>query len=613
QQRVAESELHAWQARQEALALALDEARSRAGAERLADVDGVLGTLLDLVEVDAGWESAFEAAAADALVAVVVDGIDAGRRALDALSSGALSGAVLAIGAGPAPRPRPSVGEPLRDHVRARRADMEGLLDALLGDAVVVDGDWAAALDIALAHPEAVVVTRDGDRFGISGWRIGAAGTGATGTALAVATERSRIASLRLSEIEQVLVDAERDATAAIEAEAELARLLDTNDARLTSAGDRLQRIESDRHDLSVESESLTAHLVELTERVQREDLRIGELEARLPDLEQADAELVDSARRMAEARARLEELAGEVGSRRSDLELRSVAVAERREFLSGRLLEVEERLEGAAAERAAAAERRRSLEIAQRALERLGVLVQDRATIVRERLDDHRERRRLQSEAARAVAVRLDDLRRTRAGEERSLSEVRERIQRAEIAHAETELRIEAGVEALRRDLDCEPDAAIAAPMPDLVEGVTAAARVRELERDLRLMGPINPLALEEFEALQERHQFLEQQLEDVKESRRELAKVIRAIDGEIISVFAAAFADVAANFEALFEMLFPGGQGRLRLTDPDDLLSTGIEVEARPSGKNVRKLSLLSGGERSLTALAYLFAVFR
>jgi len=161
--------------------------------------------------------------------------------------------------------------------------------------------------------------------------------------------------------------------------------------------------------------------------------------------------------------------------------------------------------------------------------------------------------------------------------------------------------MRIEAAVEALRRDLDCEPDVAIASECPELAEGATAAGRARELERDLRLMGPINPLALEEFDALQERHTFLEQQLEDVKESRRELAKVIRAIDGEIVSVFAAAFADVAANFEALFQTLFPGGQGRLKLTEPDNLLLTGIEVEAKPSGKNVRKLSLLSGGERS------------
>ncbi len=152
-----------------------------------------------------------------------------------------------------------------------------------------------------------------------------------------------------------------------------------------------------------------------------------------------------------------------------------------------------------------------------------------------------------------------------------------------------------------------------MAATCPILPPGTTADQRVRELERELRLMGPINPLALEEHAALVERHAFLEGQLEDVKASRRELAKVIRAIDIEIVEVFSAAYGDVADNFSKLFATLFPGGTGRLRLTEPDDLLETGIEVEARPSGKNVKRLSLLSGGERSLTAMAFLFAVFR
>ena len=125
--------------------------------------------------------------------------------------------------------------------------------------------------------------------------------------------------------------------------------------------------------------------------------------------------------------------------------------------------------------------------------------------------------------------------------------------------------------------------------------------------------MGPINPLALEEHDALLERHEFLQAQLEDVKASRRELNRVIKAVDQEIVSVFGQAFADVQQNFTDLFTTLFPGGSGKLQLTDPDDLLNTGIEMEARPSGKNVRRLSLLSGGERSLTALAFLFAVFR
>ena len=189
----------------------------------------------------------------------------------------------------------------------------------------------------------------------------------------------------------------------------------------------------------------------------------------------------------------------------------------------------------------------------------------------------------------------------------------MRARVQKAEIADAEARLRLEAATETLRHDLDTEPDVAIAAECPPLPEGVTAGARVRELERELRIMGPINPLALQEFEELQQRHTFLEGQLEDIRQTRRELSKVIRAVDEEIVKVFSAAFADVSQNFTLLFETLFPGGQGRLRLTDPNNLLETGIEIEAKPSGKNVRKLSLLSGGERSLTALAYLFAVFR
>ncbi|MFI5044955.1 MAG: AAA family ATPase, partial [Acidimicrobiales bacterium] len=222
-------------------------------------------------------------------------------------------------------------------------------------------------------------------------------------------------------------------------------------------------------------------------------------------------------------------------------------------------------------------------------------------------------EDRRRQSDEARQVTERLEGLRRQRSSAEAELEEVRARSQKAEIAEAETRMRLDAATEALRHDLDSEPDAAIATECPALPEGVSASARVRELERELKIMGPINPLALTEFEELSERHQFLESQLEDIRSTRRELGKVIRAIDEEIVKVFAAAYADVSENFVQLFETLFPGGQGRLRLTEPDNLLETGIEIEAKPSGKNVRKLSLLSGGERSLTALAYLFAVFR
>ena len=203
--------------------------------------------------------------------------------------------------------------------------------------------------------------------------------------------------------------------------------------------------------------------------------------------------------------------------------------------------------------------------------------------------------------------------MRADRAAAEQSLGELRERAAKLEVEEAEIRLRLEQSVEQLRRDHDCEPDAAIAAPVPDVPEGMTLPGRARELERELRLMGPINPLALSEYESLLERHEFLEQQLDDVRNTRRELTRVIKSVDEEIVRVFDAAFSDVARNFSELFAMLFPGGSGRLVLLEPSDLLNTGIEMEARPSGKMVRRLSLLSGGERSLCALAYLFAVFR
>ncbi|MCU1381178.1 MAG: smc, partial [Acidimicrobiales bacterium] len=181
----ADAERHSWAARADALALALDEARSRAGAERLSGVDGVVGTLLDLVEVDDGWEAAFEAAVGPALGAVVVrGGADGARRALGILAE-AGSGAILPLGVNQwSPGPQNYAGEAVREHVRAKDPQVSSALDVLLAGAVCVDGSWSAALDVAVAHPDAVVVTKAGDRFAAAGWRVGGASSGATGAAL---------------------------------------------------------------------------------------------------------------------------------------------------------------------------------------------------------------------------------------------------------------------------------------------------------------------------------------------------------------------------------------------------------------------------------------------
>ena len=136
---------------------------------------------------------------------------------------------------------------------------------------------------------------------------------------------------------------------------------------------------------------------------------------------------------------------------------------------------------------------------------------------------------------------------------------------------------------------------------------------RLRNAERALGQLGRINPLALEEFSAMEERHQFLTEQLEDLRSTRRDLLDIVREVDSRVEQVFTEAYADVSAAFEATFDRLFPGGEGRLVLTDPSDMLATGVEVEARPPGKKVKRLSLLSGGERSLVAVAFLVALFK
>jgi chromosome segregation protein len=135
---------------------------------------------------------------------------------------------------------------------------------------------------------------------------------------------------------------------------------------------------------------------------------------------------------------------------------------------------------------------------------------------------------------------------------------------------------------------------------------------RAATAQRQLDQLGKVNPLALEEFAALEERHAFLATQLEDLKKTRRDLLTVVKEVDDRVQQVFASAFQDTAAEFERIFTRLFPGGEGRLVLTEPDDMLATGIDVEARPAGKKVKRLSLLSGGERSLTAIGFLLAIF-
>jgi chromosome segregation protein len=627
----ADSDHQRWVARAETLAQALDDARGRAGAERLEAMTGFIGAMLELVEVDEGFDAAFEAAAGEALAAVAIDGVEAARAGLAELKAASVAGAVVALpdpgwvgptgdaGGPDAAEDVPAAAVPaagagwLRGRVRSRLPGVENWLDRLLASAVVVDGGWAAAVDVSISHPALVVVTREGDRYAQGLWQLGAGSRTVTAAAVEHARQQAAEAAAGCARADIAWQEA-RGAAASARAERDrAARGVEGNSARQQAAVDARQRVQAELAETTSEHAVGRSHREELTARWERDRARIIEMEALLPGLEQAAAAQAEQVALQKAARSRLAQRAADLAARRRDLEVQEAGISERQALTARRLDEVEERLRRNVASREEAAVRRDRLQQAMEVTEHLSGLVEGRRAELDVLLARLREARRIEAAAARARSERLDGLRRQRSTAERQLGETRERVGRIELESTEARVRLEALTASIRHDLDSEPEGVRGAPCPPLPPGTSASSRRSELERELRLMGPINPLALEEHAALLERNTFLEEQLDDVRRARRELAKVIRAVDGEIIDVLRAAFADVAENFETLFTTLFPGGQGRLRLTDPDHLLETGIEVEARPSGKNVRRLSLLSGGERSLTAMAFLFAVFR
>jgi len=616
--RFTEGDAGRWRARAEALGLALEAARAKAGAERLRDVDGVAGPLVDHLEIEPGVEAAVVSALGDAMQAVVVQGGQAARGALARLKDGDTEALLLVTGsAGVSVQGElvPPGTRPLADCVHAKLPGLEATLSHFLSGVVLVEGGWRNALDLALANPGLVCVTPQGDRFGGRAlWRAGGEPSGGvTQAALdeamdhATRAETARAAAeARVNAVRERLEQAQK-------AEASTEHDRRANAELLSQASRSIERLEHDRAERAAELETVVSEQVALQTQHAQDRERIGELESRLPELEQF--ELDATARELAhrEALADLDRREAAARTLRRDLEVRVAGLEERRALITRRLGEVEERLARNPEAQAAAERHRAELTRKATALASIGSKLADHLAAVDAVHDRLREQRRVQSEVARESTTKLDGLRTERAALEKELTELRERQQRNEVEEAESRLRLETAVEKLRADFDCEPALALDAPAPEVPGGTTLAGRARELDRELRIMGPINPLALEEFDALQERHEFLQAQLDDVKQSRRELARVIKAVDHEIVTVFDSAFADVQKNFNDLFATLFPGGSGRVYLTDPDDLLNTGVEIEARPSGKNVRRLSLLSGGERSLTALAYLFAVFR
>ncbi|MGH9007287.1 MAG: hypothetical protein ACRDV6_06170, partial [Acidimicrobiales bacterium] len=489
---------------------------------------------------------------------------------------------------------------------------LEAVLDAVLGASVAVEG-WERAIDLALDRPDLVVVTAEGDRFARSGWRARSSSRLVTVSAVEDAETRAVLAAAEADaaadRLEVARTSLETARAAALAGTRDLDRHLS---ASSLSEAER-SRMLNDRERLATELDDVRRTLTEVAESAASEAAVLAQHESSLPGLEAAfelaGQRLVDAevGRRTLEARRR--ELAGA----RQQVELAAAGLAERRRVLAGRLAEVERRLSGHHEEREAAAVRRLRLERDVGAVDRLGELV----AAQRLRLDEvggaiEAEYRR-QLDAVRAGGERLESLHRDRSGVEQRLAEVRDRTRELDHESAEVEVRTEALTESVRQQFAVTAAQVIGVGCPELPEGVAPADHAEALAAKLARLGPINPLALEELSSLEERHKELETQTDDVRSARRELQEVIRDLDREIAETFASAMADVNEHFSTLAATLFPGGTGRLVLTEPEDLLNTGVEIEIRPAGRNVRRVSLLSGGERSLSALAFLFAVFR
>ena len=619
--RSADQERHRTAARAEALARALHELEGAGGRELLADVDGVVGSLVDLVEIDPGWEAAFEAAAGASVSAVVVSGREAAHEALSRFHRRGATGALLAA-RGDGRRPSvdtaglPPGAAPLRPHVRLRASvaggGVEAVLDALTGRAVRVDG-WEAALDLALDRPDLVVVTPHGDRFAEAGWRV----RSAKGVVTAAAVEEAERRAAEAAERADAALERQRRARAALEEAAAAAvdatRADDRHEAARAAAQRDRRRAAEERSRLVGELEDARRERAGAGRRLEAESHALAELEAALPGLEEGAAAASARAAEIDAAWSALEGRRRELAGARHALEVRVAGLEERRRVLAARHAEVERRLAGHAEEREAAAARRLRLEADGVALARLASVVERERRTLEAAFGSLRADYSDQVERVRAGAARMEDIRGRRAQLEQRQNEVRERGRQLDREAAEASMRGETLQETIESELGTSVEEALEAPVPDLPEGVGPSAHAAALTAKLASLGPVNPLALDELSALEERHRELDTQMEDVRAARRQLHEVVRTLDREIAEQFAAAAADVNEHFSAFVANLFPGGTGRLTLTDPEDLLNTGVDIEVRPAGRNVRRVSLLSGGERSMAALAFLFAIFR
>ncbi|MCW2805825.1 MAG: smc [Propionibacteriaceae bacterium] len=627
-------------ARVEALHVGLN--RKDASTALLAatdQVDGLLGSVAALVSVEASYETAIAAAFGAAADAVAVTGVDAAVGAFDHLKSEDLGRAGLLLGGGGTAEVSTDWPQ-LPDGVRYAvdvvhcQPELRSAVHRVLRKVAVVE-DLPEARQLIKVSPDLIAVTRDGD---VLSAYFASGGSSAQPSLIevqaAIDDAERRLAEAnhvceRLRFAQTQLEDEHREAVRRVDTA--LARLHES-DAAMAALAEELGQLSSTATSARGEADRLKQAIVNAEQARDADVDGLADLEKRL----EAAGEAHDDVEPDPGERDRLAEQARLARAAEMDARLALRTMEERVRAVAGR----------ADSLRRAAENERQARAKAQARRERM---IREAATATAVHTAAGVLARRVEQSLTQAAAVRAE-AEAARAASDAALAETRKRVRafsadletlvdtvhRDELARAEQRMRVEALVERAMTDLGLDSATLTAEYGPDQPVPVLTRAdgsalteddeqpdpipyvreqqqkRLRAAERSLGVLGRVNPLALEEFDAMEERHRFLSEQLDDLKRTRKDLMEIIEEVDNRVEQVFAEAYADVEKAFVRVFARLFPGGEGRLILTEPGNWLTTGVDVEARPPGKKVKRLSLLSGGERSLIAVAFLVSLF-
>ncbi|MFD5054061.1 chromosome segregation protein SMC [Streptomyces tendae] len=636
----AERERAATQARHEALALGLRRKDGTGALLAAKDrLTGLLGPAAGLLTVTPGHEAALATAFGAAADALAVTSPAAAADAIRLLRKQDAGRAALLLAGAPDDVPHDTRGDgpPYAADLVRGPADLMPAVRRLLRGIVVV-ATLEDAEDLVYARPGLTAVTAEGDLLGAHFAQGGSAGAPSL---LEVQASVDRAAA-ELAELGVRCEELAAGQEAAVARRGECAALVEelgerrrAADREKSSVAQQLGRLAGQARGAAGEAERSAAAAARAQEALDKALMEVEELAERLAVAEEMPVEEEpDTA-----ARDRL--AADGANARQTEMEARlQVRTHEERvKGLAGRADSLDRAARAEREARARAEQRRARLRHEAAVAEAVSAGARQLLAHVEVSLTRADEERTL-AEAAKARREQELTAARTAGRDLKAeLDKLTDSVHRGEVLGAEKRLRIEQLETKALEELGVEP-AGLAAeygphqevPPSPPAEGEELPEdpehprnrprpfvrseqekRLKAAERAYQQLGKVNPLALEEFAALEERHQFLSEQLEDLKKTRADLLQVVKEVDERVEQVFTEAFRDTAREFEGVFSRLFPGGEGRLILTDPDNMLTTGVDVEARPPGKKVKRLSLLSGGERSLTAVAMLVSIFK